>query len=345
MPNIRDVAAESGFSIATVSIVLNDAPQARLIPEKTKRRIRETAEKLEYQPNPFARSLRSRRSHTIAVMVFDITDPYCTQVLRGVEDTLDRRGYGTFVVDIRNDRARCKRTVAKLLNGQVDGLITIANSAYMDLDLLRVFSERKMPTVVIGRPRREGFNSVAVDNVSGARIGLEHLCSLGHRRIVFMKGPKMLADSEERWAGIQAFAEESGADVLPELVVSVRHRSSSFEEGRQLVRNLLERKRHFTAVMAFDDVMAFGAVRALNQGGLRVPEDCSVLGFDDIAAAAFCNPPLTTIRQPMELMGSLAGDIVLDRLSTGAKQDAHPEVHQRTVPALVLRDSTAAPRA
>ena len=206
------------------------------------------------------------------------------------------------------------------------------------------FGERKIPTVVIGRPCGEGFSSVAVDNACGARIGLEHLYSLGHRRIVFVKGPKMLADSAERWAGIQAFAEEKGIEIAPELVVAVRHRSSSFEEGRQLVYNLFERKRRFTAVMAFDDVTAFGAVRALSQAGLRVPDDCSVLGFDDIAAAAFCNPPLTTIRQPMELMGSLAGDTVLDHLSAGGPEDRHAEVHRRTVPTLVLRDSTAAPR-
>lgn len=343
MANIRDVAAASGFSIATVSIVLNDAPQAQLIPEKTKRHIREIAEQLEYYPNSFAQSLRKRRSRMIAVIVFDITDPYCTQILRGVADTLEPRRYGTFIVDIQNDRTRYKRTVSRLLSGQVDGLITVANSTYIELNLFEVFKQRKIPTVMIGRDCGDNLSFVAVDNTEAARSGLEHLYALGHRRIAFIRGPKMLVDSMKRWDGISSFARDTGIRVNPKLVVDLCRPSPTFDEGQQLTDKLIERRRRFTALMAFDDVTAFGAVRALTRAGLKVPDDCSVLGFDDIPAAAFCNPPLTTLRQPVEQMGSLAATAILDHLRMGKNQQGIPQIQQWMTATLVVRDSTKAP--
>jgi DNA-binding LacI/PurR family transcriptional regulator len=280
----------------------------------------------------------------IAVIVFDITDPYCTHILKGIEDALDRASYFPIVVDIQNDHARCNRTVAWLLRGQVEGVIALANSVFMDLDLMKPFSERSIPSVVIGRRSAlESFGSVIVDNAAGAAMGLEHLHSLGHRRIAFIRGPKMLVDRSERWEGIQAYAAQVGLKLDPELVVDLAHRSATFEEANQLVQTLLGGKQEFTAVMAFDDMSAFGAIRALTQAGIRVPGRCSVLGFDDIAAATSYNPPLTTIRQPMELMGRLAVETVINRLPAAGEDDPARGAHCKTKPSLVIRESTAAP--
>jgi DNA-binding LacI/PurR family transcriptional regulator len=309
MTTIRDVARERGYSITTVSVVLNDAAPSQAISDATKRRNREVAGRLEYHPNLFARSLRRRNSGIIGVLGFDITDPYCTQVLRGMQDNLDKHGCESIVVDIRNDRALCKRSIARLLNGQVRGLIALANSMYIDLDLLKVFDERGIQSVIIGRPGKfESFHSVVVDNAAGARLALEYLWTLGHRRIAFVRSPKVLVDSCERWTSVQEVAREKGLEIRPEFTVELRQRSSTFEEAHQVVRTLLQRNRRFTAVMAFDDMTAFGAVRALSEDGIRVPADCSVIGFDDIAAAAYYNPPLEDLPESLaDTLGDLAG--------------------------------------
>jgi LacI family transcriptional regulator len=344
MITIRDVARESGFSPTTVSIVLNNAPLARYIPARTKNRIKRVADRLGYRPNQFARSLRSKRSHTIGVMVFDITDPYCTQILKGIEGALYKSAYMPILIDIQNDRERFKRYMEMLLERRVEGLITIANSLYLEADLLAAFEKRSIPTVVIGRElKQDSLSSVVVDNEAGARTAFEHIYALGHRRIAFIKGPRMLVDSNQRWKGICAAAEGVGFEIDSKLVVALK-RPPSYEGGYELTEELLKRKRSFTALVAFDDMTAFGAIRALNHAGLQVPSDCSVIGFDDVAAAAFYNPPLTTIRQPMENMGSLSVKVLVEAVTALLNNKGFTPAYHRVAPELVIRESTQALR-
>src|SRR5919198_5745832 len=184
---IRDVAKESGFSSTTVSIVLNDAPLARYIPRATKMRIQKAAKKLGYRPNLFARSLRSNRSHTVGVMVFDMTDPYCTLILRGIETSLYQQSYLPMLTDAQNERSRFERYLEMLLGRRVEGLIVIANWLFTDVNLLADLQKNSIPTVMIGRELEdEAVSSVIVDNEAGGTAAFEHLYALGHRQIAII---------------------------------------------------------------------------------------------------------------------------------------------------------------
>ncbi len=344
MVTIRDVARKSGFSSTTVSIVLNDAPLARYIPAVTKNRIQQAAKQLGYRPNLFARSLRSQRSHTVGVMVFDMTDPYCTLILRGIQNALYQAGYLPILTDVQNERARFERYLAMLLDRRVEGLIIVANWLFLDIDLLADLEHSSIPAVMIGHhPEADSMSSVIVDNELGAQLALEHLYSLGHRKIAFIRGPRPLTDSIPRWHGIRSFAQSRKLDLDPRLIVDLpesRDPISSFDAGYKLTQELLKRKRPFTALMAFDDLTAFGAIRALSQAGVRVPEQCSVIGFDDVAPAAFSSPGLTTIRQPMEAMGTSAVSILLEGVNAVQEKRDVRNVHHKVAPELVVRDST-----
>jgi LacI family transcriptional regulator len=347
MVTIRDVAKESGFSSTTVSIVLNNAPLARYIPTTTKKRIESAAKKLGYRPNLFARSLRSRRSHTIGVMVFDMTDPFCTLVLRGIENSLYQASYLPILTDVHNERARFERYLEMLLDRRVEALIVLANWLFVNIDVLGDLEKNNIPTVMIARElKNEAICSVIVDNELGAYTAVEHLHSLGHRKIAFIRGPKTLNDSAARWKGVRSFAKARGLELDPRLIVDLpesRDLLSSFEAGYKLTEEMLKAKRPFTALMAFDDMTAFGAVRALTKAGLRVPEQCSVIGFDDVMASSLCTPALTSVRQPMEAMGALAASIALEGINAALEKRDLPAVHRKLAPELAVRDSTRSP--
>jgi len=341
---IRDVAKESGFSSTTVSIVLNNAPLARYIPASTKKKIERTAKRLGYRPNLFARSLRSRRSHTVGVMVFDMTDPYCTLILRGIENSLYQSSYLPILTDVHNERSRFERYLEMLLDRRVEALIVLANWLFVNIDVLGDLEKSSIPTVMIGRESNtDSINSVVVDNELGAHAALEHLHSLGHRKVAFIRGPKTLGDSAPRWKGIRSFAKSNGLELDPQLIVDLPESSepvSSFEAGYKLTEELLKQKRLFTALMAFDDMTAFGAIRALAKSGAHVPEHCSVIGFDDVAASGLYTPPLTTVRQPMEAMGAMAVSIALDGIKAVLEKREIGAVHRKLAPELAVRETT-----
>ena len=343
---MRDVAAQSGFSPATVSIVLNNAPLARYIAPGTKKRIEETAKKLGYRPNVMARFLRSKRSHSVGVLVFDITDPFCTLIMRGVENSLYQASYLPIFADAHNQSNRFERYLEMLLERHIEGLIVIANWLFVDILLLGDLSKRNIPSVTIGwELPGDNISSVMVDNEIGARLALEHLYQLGHRKIAFIRGPKMLIDSAPRWRGIQKFAQSAGLEIDSSLVLQLPDSldpNSSFESGFRYTEELLERKKRFTAVMAFDDLTALGAIRALTKAGVKVPEQCSVTGFDDVALSALAAPSLTTVRQPMEAMGGLAVNLVMEGINAALEKREWKTVNHKMNPELVIRDSTRA---
>src|SRR6266699_2553135 len=344
MVTIRDVAKRSGFSSSTVSIVLNNAPLARYIPVATKTKIESAAKKLGYRPNLFARSLRNRRSHAVGVMVFDMTDPFCTLVLRGIENTLYQASYLPILTDVHNERTRFERYLEMLLDRRIEGLIVVANWLFVNIDVLSDLEQSRIPTAVIGRElKTDSISSILVDNELGAYSAIEHLYLLGHRKIAFIRGPKTLGDSAPRWRGVRSFAKNSGLVLDPRLNLDLpesRYPISSFEAGFKLTEELVKRKRPFTGLMAFDDMTAFGAIRALAKAGLRVPENCSVVGFDDVAASSLYTPPLTTVRQPMEAMGAAAASIVVDGIKTVLEKREASAVHRKMAPELAVREST-----
>lgn len=328
-------------------MVLNAGPSAERISPRTRTRIWKVAQRLGYRPNLFARSLRSQRSHTVGVIVFDITDAYCTQILRGIENHLRPSGYFPIVTDLQNDKSQFQRCVDSLLGRRVEGLIAIANPVYLDAALLAEFAERNIPAVVIGRELQQGpVSSIVVDNEAGTRQALQHLYDLGHSRIAFIKGPKILVDTVQRWRGIENCARDIGLKIDPQLVVQIQGRNSSSPEGCALTEELLQRRPDFTALLAFDDLTACAAVRTLTKAGHRVPRDCSVVGFDDIPGAEFYNPPLTTVQQQLEMQGSLGAEIIEELIRASVEKRPQRPKYRKVFPKLIVRESTCpAPRA
>lgn len=339
---LQDVAHRSGFSPSTVSIVLSEAPLSRYVAAKTKERIRKTAESLGYRPDVFARSLRSRRSNTIGVLVFDISDPFCVLILRGIEKALHGTRWMPILMDAHNERSQVKGYLDLLMERRVEGLIVVANWLFDEGGLIEKASHEAMPTVVVGRDVSEKhIGSVIVDNEAGGYMAIKHLYDLGHRQIALIRGPEKLIDSTRRWKGIERFARENSWKIdrrrvrqLPDSLDPL----SEFDGGVKLTTELLQSQQEFTALMAFDDLTALGALRALAQAGRVAPRDCSVLGFDDVPLAALSTPGITTVRQPMEAMGAAAARRVLEALREGKDLDPALEM---LPPALVLRDSTA----
>ncbi len=341
---IRDVARESGYSASTVSIVLNNAPLSRYIPGETKARIQTAARRLGYRPNPLARSLRSQRSNIVGVMVFDITDPFCTPILRGLENSLYQASYLSLLADAHNEEHRFERYLEMLLDRRVEGLVVIANWLVTDIKLLADLTEKPVPTVVAGRGVEiDTISSVSVDNEGGAILALEYLFRLGHRHIAFLRGPKSLVSSGQRWKGIRSFAHSAGLRLDPKRIAELPESldpNSSFDAGAHLTGELLRQGKNFTALMAYDDMTALGALRALKKEGLRVPEDCSVVGFDDVAQAGLSVPSLTTVRQPMEAMGSMSASLILDAIKATSQKRDVPVVRRKVPAELVVRESS-----
>jgi DNA-binding LacI/PurR family transcriptional regulator len=349
---LLDVARASGFSASTVSIVLNNAPLSRYVAAATKERIREAAHALGYHPDAFARSLRRRRSNTIGLMAFDLSDPFCTQIVRGAQTQLHDTPYLPLLMDAQNQRKQFEAYLELLLERRVEGLIVVANWIFSGFHFLADIEKNNVPVVVVDRDlTSSNIHSVLVDNEAGGYMAIEHLHRLGHSEIAVIRGPGELADSEGRWAGIQRYAAESGLRLDPRLIRQLPDAvdpSSGFEGGMRLTAELLcspdHDKNEFTAIVAFDDLTALGAVRALRQAGLRVPEDCSVIGFDDILPAAVSSPGITTIRQPMEQMGQIAASWILEAIEAREKSDSGPAAAAKLrllEPLLVERESTS----
>jgi LacI family transcriptional regulator, galactose operon repressor len=340
---MRDVAQATGFSPATVSIVLNNAPLARFIAPTTRQKIEQTAKRLGYRPNAMARFLRSKRSQSIGVMLFDVTDPFCTPILRGIENAMYPLGYLPIFADAHNQAERFERYLEMLLERHVDGLIVVANWLFVDIHVLADLNKQETPAATIGwEIPGNRVSSVMVDNEAGGRLALEHLYQRGHRKIAIIRGPKSLIDTAPRWRGIQKFAQSVKMELDSSLILQlpeVFDATASFEHGYRLTEELLQKKK-FTALLAFDDLTALGAMRALAKAGIRVPEDCSVTGFDDVAISALSAPSLTTVRQPLEIMGSTAVSIVMDAIKAGHENRDFAAVSQKLHPELVIRDST-----
>jgi len=276
--------------------------------------------------------------------VFDITDAYCTQILRGLENHIRPSGYFPIVTDLQNDRSQSQRCIDMLLGRRVEGFIAIANPVHLDTALLAEFGQRDIPAVVIGRELRRGpVSSIVVDNELGTRLAIQHLHQLGHRRIAFIRGPRILIDSRQRWHGIKKFARTAELRIDPRLVVEIHGRNSTYAESCELTEELLRRRRDFTALVAFDDLTACAAIRALSKAGRRVPQDCSIVGFDDIPGAEFYNPPLTTVRQQLEMQGALGAEIVEEMIASTQKKRAAQAKYRKVSPRLIVRESTCPP--
>jgi len=327
--SLKKLAEHLDLNPATVSVVLNEVP-GRSIPQSTRDRIKAAAREFNYQPSLLARSLRNRRTLTIGILVPQLGDGYHTQVMSGIGDHLMEAGYFYFTAHHRHRKDLVEEYSRMLLGRGAEALIAI------DTVLEHPFS---VPVVAVAGHRRiNGITNVVIDHRFAAELALTHLYSLGHRHIAFIRGQPFSSDSEERWRSIVAAARQIGIPIKSELVVQLDRDISSPELGYPVMQQLLSRGQQFTAVVAFNDMSAIGAMRALQDSRLQVPGDVSVIGFDDIQAAAFNSPRLTTIRQPMSNMGRIAAQCILNRLHGTERFREQITVE----PELVVRESTRA---
>ena len=341
-PTLKDLAGHLDLSPATISLVLNRSPVADAIPEETQRRVFAAARELGYRPSYIAVSLRSRRTNSIGVLVPEISDPWAAEIVSGIESHLLANDYHYFVTSHGRSTPKLLQDDLELLTRRaVDGMILLATEFH---------EPPLLPTVVIsGHTRVEGLSNVVIDHDRAARLALTHLKELGHRRIALFRGQPGSSDTEDRSRAIFKAAASLGIEIPPELTLQLSGEGedetftpdAAYQEGYVFAQKLLGRRMDFTALFAFDDASAIGAIRALLDASLSVPGDVSVVGFDDIQNAAFHNPRLTTVRQPLREMGRIAARVVLERIDAREESDDEFVIVE---PELIVRDSTGPAR-
>jgi DNA-binding LacI/PurR family transcriptional regulator len=337
--SLRTLGEYLNLSPATISLVLNNAAGVRSIPQETRERVREAAKLFDYRPSFFARSLRKGQTFSVGVLVPDLSDGYAAQILEGVEDVLLEEGYFYFTASHRRRQDLLEEYPRLLLSRSVEGFIAIDTALEHELPVpvVAVAGHRKIP----------GVTNVVLDQVRAAQLILTHLHQLGHRKVAFMRGGSHSSDADERWECLMRAAHDLKLAIRPEWLVQLELKISTPELGYVPTMELLNRRPNpadtegqFTALVCYNDIAAIGAIRALRENRLRVPEDVSVVGFDDIQAAAFQNPSLTTVRQPLRNMGTTAARILLRRIRA---QGTDPEMVP-VIPELVIRESTLPPK-
>lgn len=329
--SLATLSAHLGLSRAAISRVLSGATAAKSIPLVTQQRIFAAAEELNYRPNLLARSLRRGRSMTVGVLVPELSEGYVTLVLSGLEPVLLEAGY-VFILISHHHRAEVMtQSEAVLMERAVDGLIAIDTTFPCT---------SKLPTVTVSCPHEQPVAvNIVLNHVRAAELALEHLFALGHREIAVIKGQSFSSDTEVRWQAIRSVAKRMKLTLAA--VDQLEDDSPTHEPGYLAMCRILARRAHFTAVFAFNDISAIGSIRALREAGIRVPQDVSVVGFDDIRSAAYQNPALTTVRQPLKRMGELAAEMLLQ--SIAPPDLARPGQIVTVEPELVVRESTCSP--
>jgi DNA-binding LacI/PurR family transcriptional regulator len=334
---LKFLAQHLELSPTTISVVISNSPLAGTIAAATKKRIWAAVRQFDYRPNLFARYLQARRTYSIAVMVPDIGDEFSSSLISGIESCLAEKGYFYFVISHRGAPHLIDKSPDTLLDRGAEGIVAINTPLERDLPV---------PVVAVSDiASRSGVSRIVIDNARAASLGLKHLAQLGHQKIAFLKGPLGNGDSANRWRSIRAAASQCGIEIDPSRVRELGkypecNETTMANLGYQQTHDLLKHTRDFTALMAFNDGSAIGAIRACQDAGLRVPEDVSIVGFDDIEQAAFIVPRLTTLRQPLRQMGRMAAATLIQRIE-------NPDTPASDVviqPTLVIRESTAPAR-
>ena len=327
-PSIKDIARLARVSHPTVSRALQNSP---LVNAQTAAKIRKIADEAGYRASAVARGLVTRRTRTIGLVVTTVADPFASEVVCGVEQTANDHGYSVFLADSNADPVREKKVVQAFAERRVDGIIV--TSSRVGALYLPLLAEMMVPIVLVNDQHPGAFvHSVMIANQEGMRAAAGHLIELGHRRIAYLGDRFGYQSDAERFAGYREALAAAGVAAMPELVV---HGDGKPEAAMQAMETLLALDSPPTAVCCYNDMSALGAMRQMRTRGLRVPEDISVAGFDDLFFASYTQPPLTTVRQPMRRMGQVAMENLF-KLMSGEQSMAQIKVEAE----LVVREST-----
>jgi len=333
---LKFLARHLDLSPTTISVVISDSPLASTIAQKTKDRIWEAVREFNYRPNVFASYLHGKRTYCVAVLVPDIGDEFSASLISGIEKELAKQGYFYFVVSHRGAPELIEKSPDTLLDRGVEGMI------FINTPLKRSLS---VPVVAVSDiTEAPDVSRIVIDNARAATLALKHLMKLGHRKIAVLRGPRGNGDSKDRWESLQKAAAGLGVAIASKLTRELGkypecNNTTMSDLGYHSAKELLQVSHEFSALIAFNDGSAIGAIRAFRDAGLTVPDDISVVGFDDIEQAAFNIPRLTTIRQPLLNMGELAARTLIKRIEESGEKAREILVE----PKLVVRESTAAP--
>ena len=328
---LKDIADKTGFSTNTVSLALRESPR---IPEPTRLLIRQAAAELNYLPNQIAKSLVSRETKTIGMLVTDITNPTLTRVAQAIEIALSERGYGTLFATSNNTLAEETRAIELFRSRQVDGMLVYPTS-HRKLDHIRPLRRANHPIVLLVGDPDAGIDAVCMDERRGAYKAVRHLIDLGHRRIGIIDSSNPLGNLEKLQGYQQALA-EAGIDFDPGFCVDPR--GHSVARGYAAMGEMMAPGRRPSAVFAANDSLAIGALRWSQVNELRVPEDVAIAGFDNIEFGQYASVPLTSVNYAVEIVTRLAVDRVMRLISAG---DVLPEPRVTQIePDLVIREST-----
>lgn len=305
-PGLKEIAAHLNLSPATVSMVINDVPLAKSLSKETRERVLAAAREFNYRPNLIARALSKRESRTVGVIAPESSDGYFTRVMRGIETAMLDAGYLYFTTSHLWRPDLVREYPNALVQRGVDGLIFVNTP---------VFAHPGVPTVCISHDcTLEDVTSVVVDQGEGMFLAMQHLVEQGHERIVVMRGSEFSLDADDRYQAILSAAQRLGTELDPQLVLSLNTHQLTPEVGYREMLELLDRTSDFTAILAFNDWSALGALRAMEDRGLRCPGDVSVVGIDDVCTAPYLSPRLTTCAQPLEEMGAAAARQLVARM-------------------------------
>lgn len=320
------VAAAAGVSAATVSRILNGTA---IVSDDKRAAVDEAIARLGFVPNPVARGLAGGRTLSVGVVTQAIDSPFYGGALRGIEDTLAAAGYSPLFVSGQWSATHEARCIDTLRSRRVDGIIVLTGRLS---DAALAATARELPVVVTGRTlKAPGLVALDFDDFEGARLATHHLLSLGHRRIAFIAGDLKHPDAKERLRGYRSALEAAGLPYEPALVMPGNFTEAS---GLTAVERLIDSREPFTAIFAANDQMAFGAALALHRRRLRVPDDVSLVGFDDLASSVYSVPPLTTVHHPVYELGQLAAQAML-RLLAGETPTL-----EMPLPRLMVRESS-----
>jgi LacI family transcriptional regulator len=329
MITIKDVAVHAKVSVTTVSHVVNGT---RFVSDAARERVQQAIAALNYVPSALARSLKSSRTHTVGMMIPNNSNPYFAEIIRGIEDTCFEAGFNVILCNSDDDPMKQSTYVRVLSEKQVDGLIVLSSGS--DVELLDTLRTANMPLVVVDREIDDlAADLVEVNHEAGGYLATQHLLTLGHSRIACIAGPQSLSPSRQRVDGYRRALMEAGVAGDNKLMRSADFTSAG---GHAAMSSLLAMKNRPSAVFASNDLMAIGAICAAAAAGLVVPDDISIIGFDDIALAAYSNPPLSTIAQPKQQTGELAASLLLQRIAEPSRE-LQREILQ---PRLCVRQST-----
>jgi LacI family transcriptional regulator len=319
MATIREVAELAGVSISTVSHVINET---RYVSPEAQARVWDAIEKLNYHHNRLASSLRNQKTHAIGVLLPNNANPFFADILAGVETACYAFGYNFIMGNANDDPERELSYLKTLISRQVDGVLLISTGAHEAA--LQLLSQRMIPVVMVDRTGEIQADAIHTDNALGGWLATTHLIERGHRRIACITGPEFLTSSLERVVGYKQAMHAAHLTIRPEWVVAGDFHQ---ESGLQAVQRLLQLEERPTAIFACNDLMALGALCGLHEAGLSVPDDVSLVGYDDIPMASYSVPRLTTVHQSGQELGNLAVKRLVERLNNPAlpfRQDVLP---------------------